>query len=281
MGSEMCIRDSCNYTRPHAGPKYAHVAHPLRALLKQGAEWPMNDEQKAAVQSLKDLILDAHVLAVPDEAAAILAANSWQTGSVPEGRPYEGGADTSGLATGGVFGQACPKTGKLLVLMYYSGPRSPSQQKWHPFAQEFYGLLCLRREAIKHFGRIPCILYTDHSNIVRMVSMPLKRLDAMHYRWMSELLQGGSKLVYRLGTGVMHKGVDGLSRNVPGIQELQLSKQRDWIEYRLQEKSGVPGAIEEDQVIRRTRCLSCPRSRLGITMRIDSITGRIRLTPAA
>ena len=77
--------------------------------------------------------------------------------------------------------------------------------------------------------------------------MPLKRLDAMHYRWMSELLQGGSKLVYRPGTGVMHKGVDGLSRNVPGIQELQLSKQRDWIEYRLQEKSGVPGAIEEDQ----------------------------------
>ena len=97
----------------------------------------MNEEQRAAVQGLKDLILDTHVLAVPDEAAAILAANSWQTGSVPEGRPYEGGADTSGLATGGVFGQACRKTGKLLVLMYYSGPLSPSQQKWHPFAQEF------------------------------------------------------------------------------------------------------------------------------------------------
>ena len=45
-----------------------------------------------------------HLLAVPDERAAIEAANAWNQGDPPTGRAYEAGADTSKIAAGGVLG---------------------------------------------------------------------------------------------------------------------------------------------------------------------------------
>ena len=66
-----------NYVRPHMGPTYSKVAHPLRPLLKPGAVFPPDEEQLAAIEGLQSLIQEAHMLAVPDEAAAIAAANAW------------------------------------------------------------------------------------------------------------------------------------------------------------------------------------------------------------
>ena len=51
------------------GPSYARVAHPLRPLLTPQAVWPMNAKQLAAVERLKELLVESHLLAVPDEAA--------------------------------------------------------------------------------------------------------------------------------------------------------------------------------------------------------------------
>ena len=164
---------TANWVRPHAGPAYARVAHPLRALLKADAVFPPNKEQEAAIQAIKDLLVETHVLAVPDERAAVEAAAAWQQGLPPAGRPYELGADTSKIAAGGVMGQAHPVTGKLMVLLYWSAPLSPSQSNWHPFEQEFYGLLMLRRETVKHHGRIPVIIHTDHATITRLEYLPL------------------------------------------------------------------------------------------------------------
>ncbi len=80
------------------------------------------------------------------------------------------------------------------MLLYFSAHLSDSQQKWHPYRQEFYALLCYSREAVKHFGWIPKIIHTDHARIVRQVDLPLGRIDPMEYRWMVELTQGGSPL---------------------------------------------------------------------------------------
>ena len=88
---------------------------------------------------LKDLIQEAHMLAVPDEAAAIAAANAWLGGHPATGRPYELGADTSGYAIGGVTWQCQSSDGKLLALLYVSAHLVPRQQNWHPFEQEFWG----------------------------------------------------------------------------------------------------------------------------------------------
>eukprot|EP00973_Karenia_brevis_P068582 9539081-Karenia_brevis.AAC.1 len=60
--------------------------------------------------------MEHHRLRVPDEAAAIEAANAWLTGAPPAGRPYEIRADTSGYAIGGVCGQSDKHNGKLLAL---------------------------------------------------------------------------------------------------------------------------------------------------------------------
>ena len=53
------------------GPTYAMEAGPLRSLLKPGAAFPPNEAQLQAIQRLKELIVEFHVLAIPDEAAAI------------------------------------------------------------------------------------------------------------------------------------------------------------------------------------------------------------------
>ena len=109
------------------------MAHPLRPLLKPGAAFPPNEEQLQAIEGLKSLILEAHLLAVPDEAAAIAAANAWIGGHPATGRPYELGADTSGYAIGGVTGQCCKDNGRLAILLYFSAHLSASQQKLASF----------------------------------------------------------------------------------------------------------------------------------------------------
>ena len=116
------------------------MAHPLRALLRPGAEFPPNPEQVKAIEGLKKLMLEQHLLAVSDEAAAIAAASAWLPGRPPEGRPYEVGADTSGIAIGGVTGQCSEVNGKLKVLCFFSGHLSASQQHWHQLEQEFLGV---------------------------------------------------------------------------------------------------------------------------------------------
>ena len=187
---------TANYARPHAGPAYARLAAPLRPLLKPNASWPMDASQLAAIEALKGALEESHVLQVPDEAAAIEAASAWLAGLPPAGRAYELGADGCGYAVGGVFGQANASTKVLGVLMYFSAHLSETQQKWHPYRQEFYALLCTNREAVKHSGRIPRILHTDHATIVRQSDLPLGRIDPMEIRWMTELKQGGSLLLY-------------------------------------------------------------------------------------
>ena len=42
------------------------IAHPPRALLRPGAAFPPNNEQLEAIEGLKELMLQMHVLAVPD-----------------------------------------------------------------------------------------------------------------------------------------------------------------------------------------------------------------------
>ena len=44
---------------------------------KPGAKFPPDAEQLKAVEEIKTLVLDDHLLAVPDEFAAITAANTW------------------------------------------------------------------------------------------------------------------------------------------------------------------------------------------------------------
>ena len=223
---------TANYVRPHMGPAYARIAHPLRPLMSPKGVFPMNKEQLDAIEGLKGLILEAHLLAVPDEGAAVEAAMAFVAGEPPRGRPYELGADTSKIATGGVMGQCQEKNGALLVLMYWSAPLSVGQSQWHPFEQEFWGLWMFRRETVKHFGRVPCVIHTDHGTLTRLEYLPLPRIEPKHFRWHAELTSGGSRFLYRAGTGAAHRVPDALSRHPPVRDDLILARTGDWEQHR-------------------------------------------------
>ena len=120
-----------NYVRPHCGPEYSRVTDPLRPLLRPGATFPPTAAQEAAIANLKALVLEHHILCVPDEAAAIEAANAWLRDAPPAGRPYEIGADTSGIAIGGICGQCSANNGQLLALLYVTAHLQAHQQHWH------------------------------------------------------------------------------------------------------------------------------------------------------
>eukprot|EP00969_Alexandrium_andersonii_P127339 5628555-Alexandrium_andersonii.AAC.1 len=70
----------------------------------------------AAIDVLKELLLESRKLAVPDEEAAIRAAAAWQSGLPPDGHPYEAGAGMSKVAMGGVMGQCDKNEGTLRIL---------------------------------------------------------------------------------------------------------------------------------------------------------------------
>ena len=73
-------------------------------------------------------MVEDHLLAVPDEAAAIAAASAWLAGLPPAGRPCEMGGDTSGYAIGGVTGQCVAAGDKVRVILYFCAHLKPSQQ---------------------------------------------------------------------------------------------------------------------------------------------------------
>ena len=109
---------------------------------------------------------------------------------------------------------------------------------------------------VKHLGRIPAVIHTDHANIARLESLPLERIEAKHYRWNSELLQGGSKLLHRPGVGLLHRAPDGLSRHPEGRDRLILAKASEWHEHRANIRGAeivvagiVAGEFDDDEPV--------------------------------
>ena len=126
------------------------------------------------------------------------------------------------------------------------------QQHWHPYEQELWGLLTVVRERVKQLGRIPSVNHTDHANLARLDALELVRIDPKHYRWYAEVVQGGSLLYHRPGVNALHKGPDGLSRNVEGRDQLILAKSSDWEGWRerikgIQQSLRDGTAEDEDQ----------------------------------
>ena len=80
--------------------------------------------------------------------------------------------------------------------------------------------------------------------MARLESLPLSRIDAKHYRWFQEVVEGGSLLLHRPRVSALHKAPDGLSRNVEGRDHLILAKSSEWQDYRARIR-GIQSAIEK------------------------------------
>ena len=250
---------TANYVRPHAGPEYSRIIHPLRALLKADAVFPPNEEQKKAIQNLKDLLRSDTVLGVADEEAAMLAYHAWSRGDPPAGRPFEIGADTSKIAMGGVLGTVLCNNGKLKPLFFWNGSLSPAQSQWHPYEQEFFGLVNMKKECVKYFGRIPAVIHTDHALITRLEYMDLGKIEAKHFRWYAALTQDGSLLLYRAGTGALHSMPDALSRNPRRRDGLILSRTGEWQYWRARIKGITEEIASGNLMMRIPPCTRKPK----------------------
>ena len=106
---------------------------------------------------------------------------------------------------------------------------------------------------VKQLGRIPAILHTDHANIARLEALPLARVDAKHFRWCSELLQGGSRLLHRPGVGVLNRGPDAISRHPEGRDRLVLARASEWNRHRAAirgvQEGIVGGEFDDDEPV--------------------------------
>ena len=76
--------------------------------------------------------------------------------------------------------------------------------------------------------------------------LDLRRIDPEHYRWFQEVVEGGSLLLHRPGASSLHKGPDGLSRNVEGRDRLILARSIEWEYYRNRIR-GITDAIVTGQ----------------------------------
>ena len=102
----------------------------------------------------------------------------------------------------------------------------------------------MKREIIKHFGRIPAVLHTDHGKIVRMEHLPIGRIDAKHFRWYTEFTSGAWQILYRPGSGPMHRAADALSRNPEHRDLLVLARTSEWNQHRAVIR-GIQTAIDD------------------------------------
>ena len=82
--------------------------------------------------------------------------------------------------------------------------------------------------------------------MARLENLDLRRIDPKHYRWYQEIVEGGSLLLHRPGASSLHKGSDGLSRNVEGRDRLILAKSSEWAYYRARIR-GITEAILDGQ----------------------------------
>ena len=109
----------------------------------------------------------------------------------------------------------------------------------------------MKREVVKHFGRIPIVLHTDHGTITRIEYLPLARVDAKHFRWHAELVQGGSLLLYRAGSGALHRLPDALGRHPPERDRLILARIGEWTQLRSSirgiERAIMEGEFDDDE----------------------------------
>ena len=104
---------------------------------------------------------------------------------------------------------------------------------------------------VRHLGRIPVIIHTDHANTSRLEALPLARVDAKHVRWCSELLQGGSRLHRPPGLSSSNRSPHAISRHPEGRGQLVLARASEWNKHHVAirgvQQSIMDGEFEDDE----------------------------------
>ncbi|KAK3246618.1 hypothetical protein CYMTET_43851 [Cymbomonas tetramitiformis] len=167
----------CGFYRRYI-QSFAHMAHPLTRLTKSGVEWTWGDTEKQAFQRLKEALISAPTLALPDQKAAAEGS-----------KPFCVQTDASAVALGGVLMQDLGRG--LQPIAFESRQFSSAEQNYHAGERELCAIHHCTTVAWRHY-----LIFTnfklmgDHKPL-HWLFAPARELSRRQARWYEDLVEVG------------------------------------------------------------------------------------------
>jgi transposase InsO family protein len=179
-----------NFYRPFI-PRFADLSAPLTRLIRKDALFSWNDDCQRAFEELKDLFINAPILA-----------------HLKEDRETVVEADASGWATGAVLSQY-GSDGQLRPYAYLSQKLSPAESNYEIHDKELLAIIRALREWRPELKMVPRFtIVTDHKNLRYFGKA--QHLNERQMRWADVLTEFNYELKYR--PGKLAARPDALSR---------------------------------------------------------------------
>ena len=209
----------CGFYRRYI-QNFADLAYPLTRLTKATVEWAWGKEEKKAFQHLKDALISAPTLVLPDQRAAA-------DGS----RPFVVQTDASAVALGGVLMQDQGKG--LQPIAFESRQFSGAEQNYHPGERELCAIHHCTTVTWRHYLIFTAFkLMGDHKPLYWLFA-PARELSRRQARWYEDLVEVG---VHRM------EHVPGRCLVVPDAQ----SRRPDYQEFSAREGLVEKGIVDPD-----------------------------------
>ncbi|GMF52220.1 unnamed protein product [Phytophthora fragariaefolia] len=168
-----------NYLHKYS-ENYAEMARPLSNLLKKDAEWRWNAEHQDAFEAIKDSLLHAPILALPD----------------PD-RPFSVVCDASDFAIGCALLQADAE-GRERVIAFESRQLKAAEKNYPVHAKELLAMkYALVKFRVQLFGSKPFVIYTDHASLRTAPQSP--HLSQRMARWLCFFAEYNFEVKYKPG----------------------------------------------------------------------------------
>ncbi|KAE9020813.1 hypothetical protein PR002_g12438 [Phytophthora rubi] len=168
-----------NYLHKYS-ENYAELARPLPTLLKKDAEWCWDTGQQEAFEAIKESLLQAPILALPD----------------PD-RPFSVVCDASDFAIGCALLQADGE-GHERVIAFESRQLKAAEKNYPVHDKE---LLAMKYVLVKFrvhlLGSKPFVIYTDHASLRTATQSP--HLSQRMARWLSFFAEYNFEVKYKPG----------------------------------------------------------------------------------
>jgi len=179
-----------NFYRPFI-PRFADLSAPLTRLMRKDAVFKWDDDCQQAFSELKDLFINAPILAHFEEDRKTVVE-----------------ADASGWATGAVLSQYGPD-GQLRPCAYLSQKLSPAESNYEIHDKELLAIVRALREWRPELKMVPRFtIVTDHKNLRYFGKA--QHLNERQMRWADLLTEFDFELLYR--PGKLAARPDALSR---------------------------------------------------------------------
>uniref|UniRef100_H3H512 RNA-directed DNA polymerase n=1 Tax=Phytophthora ramorum TaxID=164328 RepID=H3H512_PHYRM len=168
-----------NYLHKYSD-NYADMARPLSNLLKKDVEWAWDTEHQVAFEAVKESLLHAPILALPD----------------PD-RPFSVVCDASDFAIGCALLQADTE-GRERVIAFESRQLKAAEKNYPVHDKE---LLAMKYALVKFrvhlLGSKPFVIFTDHASLRTVTQSP--HLSQRMARWLSFFAEYNFEVKYKPG----------------------------------------------------------------------------------